>query len=64
MVLNNQDVRSLVSAILLQAVTDYKNEQYKEEVTEFLQSNYGKTLCDTVDLNPDWVLKQLENQTK
>ena len=52
-------MRNLIAAIIYRAVADYK--KCKEEVREFFQSNWGKNLCEMIELSAKDILYKLEN---
>ena len=69
---DKQIVRNFVAAILLQAVKDWANpptHQMKDEVPvtkneigEFLNSEWGESLCHTIGLTSKTMLRKLESK--
>ncbi|MHC1733413.1 MAG: hypothetical protein AB9888_15450 [Bacteroidales bacterium] len=51
--------KRLAGAVLLQAVKDWKNEEHKQEVAEFLSSTWGMTITSMVNLSPERINKKL-----
>lgn len=53
-------MRNLVAAIVLKAVEDWKVRT--DEVRAFFKSEWGKSLCEMIDLSTNTILKKLENR--
>ena len=51
--------RNLVAAIIYRAVVDFEKD--KDGVRAFFKSEYGRELCDYIDLNAEVILERLEN---
>lgn len=56
-------VRNLASSILLRAIKDFANPKRRDEVREFFKSEWGKTVCEMVDVSSKRILCGLEDGT-
>ncbi len=58
----NDGYRSLVAAIILQAMNDYRyNKNYRPQVTRFFNSKWGKYLIESMDLCSEKIINTLKS---
>ncbi len=63
-VVARRDVIALYAAIIAQAVKDYKNGRDRKGVIKFLNSAWGRSILDVLDLSHDVLVAKLKEEVE
>ena len=50
--MSNSGLERLLRAVVIRAVQDYRDDEFRRDVQDFLKSEYFEAMADAVDLDP------------